>query len=52
MGGGVAAGFDLMRDRIATTIRERALAPYRAVPVVVAALGLQAGLVGAASLFL
>ncbi len=52
MGGGVAAGFDLMRDRIATTIRDRALAPYRAVPVVVAALGLQAGLVGAASLFL
>ncbi len=52
MGGGVAAGFDLMRDRIETTIRERALAPYRTVPVVVAALGPRAGLVGAASLVL
>ncbi len=52
MGGGVAAGFDLMRDRIESTIRERALAPYRAVPVVAAALGTRAGLVGAASLIL
>ena len=52
MGGGVAAGLDLMRDRIAATIRERALAPYRNVPVIAAALGPQAGLVGAASLVL
>ena len=52
MGGGVVAGFDLMRDRIEATIRERALAPYRTVPVVAAALGQQAGLVGAASLIL
>ena len=52
MGGGVAAGFDLMRDRIEATIRERALVPYRTVPVVVAALGTHAGLVGAASLVL
>ena len=52
MGGGVAAGLDLMRDHIAATIRERALAPYRNVPVIAAALGPQAGLVGAASLVL
>ena len=52
MGGGLAAGFDLMRDRIAMTIRDRALAPYRSVPVVAAALGAHAGLVGAASLVL
>ena len=52
MGGGVAAGFDLMRDRIMSTIRERALNPYRTVPVVAAALGSRAGLVGAASLVL
>ena len=52
LGGGVAAGFDLMRDRIRSTIRERALAPYRAVPVIAAALGSRAGLVGAAGLVL
>ena len=52
MGGGVAAGFDLMRNIMERTIRERALAPYRTVPVVVAALGTHAGLIGAASLVL
>ncbi len=44
--------FDMMRDRIAGTIRARAMAPYRDVPVVAAALGANAGLVGAASLVL
>ncbi len=51
VGGGVAAGLDLMAPLVAATIRGRALPPYRDVPVVAAALGRAAGLVGAASLF-
>lgn len=51
VGGGVAAGLDLMAATVAATIRARALPAYRETPVVVAALGRAAGLVGAASLF-
>lgn len=50
VGGGLSAAMDLMRPEIDRTIAERALAPYRRVAVVTAALGGQAGLVGAASL--
>ncbi|HEX4764944.1 MAG TPA: ROK family protein [Lichenihabitans sp.] len=52
VGGGLGAALDLMQDGIEATIRARALAPHRDVPVVAAALGRQAGLVGAASLVL
>ncbi|WP_284945123.1 ROK family protein [Acidisoma cladoniae] len=50
LGGGIANGLDLMRPVIAETIAARAMPPYRDVPLVVAALGGQAGLMGAASL--
>ncbi|WP_448950346.1 ROK family protein [Labrys neptuniae] len=50
MGGGVSQGFDLMADRIHQTIRANALPSFREVPVVKAALGDNAGLVGAAAL--
>jgi glucokinase len=50
MGGGIAHGFDLLKGTIETTIRQRAMPAYRNVPVVHAALGRHAGLVGAASL--
>lgn len=50
LGGGVMACFDLMRDRIVATVRARAMAAYRDVPIVAAELGARAGLVGAASL--
>ncbi len=52
VGGVVAAGLDLMRDRIERTIRDRALPAYADVPVIASVLGPNAGLVGAASLVL
>jgi glucokinase len=52
MGGGISAGFDLLDAAIRHTIRERAMAAYRDVPVVPAELGSHAGLIGAASLVL
>jgi glucokinase len=50
VGGGLSAGLDLMQEEIGRTVRERALIAYRDVPIVAAALGGRAGLVGAASL--
>ncbi|UDL93814.1 ROK family protein [Lichenihabitans sp. PAMC28606] len=50
VGGGLGAALDLMQDGIARTIASRALEAYRTVPVVAAALGHRAGLVGAACL--
>ena len=50
VGGGLGTALDLMAPRIAQTVRERALPAFRAVPIVPAALGRHAGLVGAASL--
>jgi glucokinase len=52
IGGGVSAGFDLLAPGIAAQIAQRALPPFRDVPVEPAALGPNAGLVGAASLVL
>lgn len=52
IGGGVSAGFDLLQPGIAAQIARRAMPPFRDVPVVPAALGPNAGLVGAASLVL
>ncbi|QEN88466.1 ROK family protein [Labrys sp. KNU-23] len=52
MGGGVAHGFDLMTEKIHQIIRTTALPSFRDVPVVKAALGDNAGLVGAAALVL
>jgi glucokinase len=52
MGGGVAKAFDLMSDDIHAVIRRNAMAPFKDVPVVVAALGDDCGLVGAAALAL
>jgi glucokinase len=50
MGGGISHGFDLLQDGIGATIRNRAMAAYRTVPIVTAQLGHHAGLVGAASM--
>jgi glucokinase len=52
MGGGISHGFDLLHDQIQATVADRAMAVYRAVPIVVAQLGRHAGLIGAASLIL
>lgn len=52
VGGGLGAALDLMASRIADTVRERALPAFRDVPIVPAALGSRAGLIGAASLIL
>ncbi|MBB5751575.1 ROK family protein [Prosthecomicrobium pneumaticum] len=52
LGGGVGEALDLMRATIEATIAERAMVAYRDVPVVAAALGRNAGLVGAAGLVL
>ena len=52
MGGGVAEGFDLLAEGIHAVIRAEAVAPFRDVAVVRAALGGNAGLVGAAALAL
>lgn len=50
VGGGLGAAMDLMQGEIGRTVRERALVAYRDVPIVPAALGGRAGLIGAASL--
>jgi len=52
LGGGVGTLLPLMQKTIERTIRERAMSAFRDVPVVAAALGRNAGLVGAASLML
>lgn len=52
MGGGVSQAFDLLSDGIHQRIRTMAMAPFRDVEVVPAALGDNCGLVGAASLAL
>jgi glucokinase len=50
MGGGVAQAFDLLEGGIHAVIRTEAVAPFRDIRVVVAELGDNAGLVGAAAL--
>ena len=52
LGGGVSSALDLMRDGIAREIEARAMAPFKPVPFVPAALGDHAGLAGAAALAL
>ena len=52
IGGGIANGLDLMRPTIEAVIAERAMPPFRGVPIVAAELGGHAGLAGAASLIL
>ena len=52
MGGGVSNAFDLLSERIHAVIRRDAMQPFKDVPVVRAALGDNAGLVGAALLSL
>ncbi|MFI5410548.1 ROK family protein [Kaistia sp. UC242_56] len=52
LGGGVGSLLPMMQERIRRTIGERAMAAFRDVPVFQAALGRNAGLVGAASLML
>ncbi len=52
MGGGVSQAFDLLEPGIRAAIHRDAMAPFRDVPVVTAALGDNAGLVGAALLAL
>ena len=50
MGGGVSNAFDLLAERIHAVIRRDAMEPFKAVPVVRAELGDNAGLLGAAAL--
>ncbi len=50
MGGGVSAAFDLLKDDIRAVIDQKAMASYRAVEIVPAELGDNAGLIGAALL--
>jgi len=52
MGGGISNGFDLLRENIEATIRNRIMPAYRDVPIVPGLLGRHAGLIGAASLIL
>jgi len=52
VGGGVSAGFDLLRPGIEAQVRARALPPFRQVPIVAAQLAQNSGLVGAACLVL
>ena len=52
MGGGVSQALDLMLPRIHSRMRQSAMAPFRSVEVVPAALGDNAGLAGAAALAL
>lgn len=52
LGGGVMHSFSLLQEPIQSTISARAMAPYRSVPVAVATLGQQVGLLGAAALVL
>ena len=50
VGGGVGRRLPDMSAAIATQVARRALAPYRAVPIIEAALGDMSGVIGAASL--
>lgn len=50
LGGGMTAGLDLLRPGIEAEIARRAMPPFRATPIVKAALGDNAGLVGVAAL--
>ena len=50
LGGGVMTAFDLLADGIAAEVGLRAMAPFRATPILPAALGDEAGLAGAATL--
>ncbi|ODN69963.1 ROK family protein [Methylobrevis pamukkalensis] len=50
VGGGLGSALDLMATRITATIEREAMPAYCATPVVPAALGARAGVVGAASL--
>lgn len=50
LGGGLTAGLDLLRPGIEAEISRRAMATFRATPLLPAALGDNAGLVGAAEL--
>ena len=52
MGGGLSHAFDLLAPGIHDVIRRDALAPFRQIPVVAAALGDNSGLMGAAALIL
>jgi glucokinase len=52
VGGGVSESLPAMRAEIEAVIRRRAMPAYRDVPVVAAALGQQAGVIGAALLVL
>jgi glucokinase len=52
LGGGVAEIFDQLIDTITQTIGQRAMPPFREVPILPAQLGKDAGVVGAASLIL
>ena len=52
MGGGVAQAFELLSGGIRATIARDAVAPFKPVEVVAAALGDNAGLIGAAALLL
>ena len=52
MGGGVAQAFDLMQGQLLAAFRSDAMPAFRAVDIVPAALGDNAGLIGAASLAL
>jgi glucokinase len=49
VGGGVSQAFDLLRDGIVDVVQRSAMAPFRSVEIVEAALGDNAGLVGAAA---
>ena len=50
MGGGMANAFDLLSEGIHSVIAREAMSPFKNVPVVTAALGDNAGLIGAAAL--
>jgi glucokinase len=50
MGGGISNQFDMLRDNIISSMRRCAMPPFRDTPIVRATLGINAGLVGAASL--
>ena len=52
LGGGVMACFDMLQAEIRATVDARAMPAYRDVPIRPAALGANAGLIGAASLVL
>jgi glucokinase len=52
LGGGVSRLFDQLIARLRETVEQRAMLPFRDVPIVPAQLGKNAGLVGAASLIL